>query len=48
MNTFNNTTKVFSFRISQKLLETLRTLAQQNKRTLGKEIEFRLEQSLKS
>ena len=47
MNTINNITKVFTFRISKKLLNELRNLAEQNKRSIAKQIEFMLERQLR-
>lgn len=46
MNTNDN--KVFTLRINNGLLELLREVAKEKKRSLAKEIEYRLEQSINS
>lgn len=43
-----NRTKVFTFRISEDFLNLLRNLAEQNKRSIAKQIEFMLERQLEN
>ena len=45
MTTNNN--KVYTLRINEALLNTLRELSKKNKRSIAKEIEYRLEKSIK-
>ena len=48
MNTNENkTTKVFTFRMQEDLLNKIRILANENKRSIAKQIEFMLEKALK-
>ena len=48
MNTNENkTTKVFTFRMQESLLDKIRTIANENKRSIAKQIEFMLEKALK-
>lgn len=46
MTTNNN--KVFTFRINNNLLESLRESSKKNKRSIAKEIEYRLEETFKN
>ena len=43
MTTNDNKTQVFTLRINTKLLNTIKAVAEQNKRSTAKEIEFTLE-----
>lgn len=42
----NKTTKVFTFRMQESLLDKIRTIANENKRSIAKQIEFMLEKAL--
>ena len=48
MKTNENKTKVFTFRVQESLLSQLRELADKNKRSIAKQIEFMLEELLKN
>ena len=45
---FNEPRKTYSLRINAKLFEEISKYAKLNKRSIAKEIEYRLEQSLKT
>ncbi len=44
----DNKTKPYTLRISEKLFDVLKAEASKNKRSIAKEIEYRLEQTLKN